>query len=174
MLRLLVVRKIVGDDLSHMEIVRKLKGKYRIENLLFLYFLNIFFRAQFVGIFVIIRNASAKHNSLQVQRFAKIFPVIVHAACKPESAVFGVDKNLNAIEDIAIGLMGIESFVTCYGIVGMVIFYHIVIYNDRQGATHYFFVGHCHYLPFGKYCYQFFNLSLRPEDIAAIGISSSE
>jgi hypothetical protein len=29
MLRLLVVRKIVGDDLSHMKIVRKLKGKYR-------------------------------------------------------------------------------------------------------------------------------------------------
>ena len=172
MLRLLVVWQIVTHHLAHVEIVRQLERKHRVVNLLLPYLVDILARTQLIGIFMIVRYASAEHYSLQVERLAQVLAVLVHTAGKTQPPVCRMDEHLYAVEDVAVGIVGAESLVARYLRIRMVVLHQIIIDYYRERAAHYLVVDNSHYLPFREYVYQLLYLGACPEHVAAVGIYS--
>ena len=97
MLGFLIVREIVAHHFTHVEVVAQLESQYGVVNLFLFYFIDILLRAYLVGVFMVIGNASAEHDGLQVQRFADFLAVFVHTACQTQSAVLRMDKNFDTV-----------------------------------------------------------------------------
>ena len=61
-----------------------------------------------------------------------------------------MDKDLDAILDIPLGRMGIESLLPRDLGIGMIVFLFIIFYNDRECTADYLFVDHSNNLSFGE------------------------
>ena len=174
MFRLLVVGQIVAHHLAHVEIVAQLERQHRVENLFLTHLRDIFLRAQLVGILMIVRYASAKHDGFQVQRLAQVLAVFIHTAGEAQSAVLRMDKHLYTIENIAVGIVGAECLVARHLCVSVVVFNKVVVDNQRQGAAHNFVVDNRYNLTLRKNVDQFLYLSTGPKHIAAVGVYARE
>ena len=123
---------------------------------------------------MVIGDAAAEHDGLQVQFLAQLLAVFVHAAGQAQATVVGVHEDLDAIEDVAFRIVRVEGFLAGHLGVGMVVLHLVIIHDDGEGATHDLFVHHGHDLPFGKDGDKFLDLLARPENVASVGIYASE
>ena len=165
MLRLLVVGQIVAHDAAHVEVVAQLERQHRVVYLARAYAFDIFLGSHLVGILVIVWYSSAEHDSLEIEFFAEFLAILVHASCQTQSAVVGMYEHFDAIEYVALGVVGVEGFVASHLRVGVVALHHIIINNNRQRASHYLVVDDYHHLSLGEYCDEFLDLSFCPEHV---------
>ena len=130
MFRLLVVGQIVADDTTHVEVVGQLESKYRVVYLSRAYLFYIFLRTHGVGIEVVVGYSTAKHDGLEVEFLTEFLAIFVHAASQSHATVVGMDKHLDAIKDIAVGVVSVERFVASDLCIGVVAFHLVVVNND--------------------------------------------
>ena len=76
-----------------------------------------------------------------------------------------MDKHLNAIENVALGVVGVECLVARYLRIGMVRLHQVVIDDDREGAAHNSIVDNNNNLSLREDGYEFLDLSLGPKHI---------
>ena len=167
-LGLLIIGKIVAHHLAHVEVVGELKGQHRVEDFLLLHLVYVLLRTELVSIFIVVGDTSAKHDCLQVQCFAKFLAVFIHAACQTQAAVLGMNKDFDAIKDVTLRIVGIESLLARNLSVGVVVLHIIVVHYYGKCTAHDFLVNHRHNLPLGKDSYQLFYLFVCPEHIASV------
>lgn len=96
---------------------------------------------------VVARYAPAKHYRLQVQLLAQLFTGIVKAAAQPQPPEVGVDKDLDAVEGIALRVVGIERIVAGDLFVRVRRLQVVGVDQDRQGYAYYLPVDLHHHLP---------------------------
>ena len=116
---------------------------------------------------MVVGNTATEHDGLQIEFLTELLAVFIHTAAQAKSPIVGMDKHLYPIEDIPIGVVGVEGFVARHLCVSMVAFHQVVVDNDTQRAAHDAVVGHDHHLPFGKYVDELFDLLMGPKHIAA-------
>ena len=165
MLRLLVVGQIVAHDAAHVEVVAQLERQHRVVYLARAYTFDIFLGSHLVGILVVVGYASAEHDCLKVEFLAEFLAIFVHTSSQTQSAVVGMYEHFDAIEYVALGVVGVEGFVASHLRVGVVALHHIIINNNRQRASHYLVVDDYHHLSLGEYCDEFLDLSFCPEHV---------
>ena len=165
-LRLLVVGQIVADDAAHVEIVAQLEVQHGVVDLARAHLLDILFWSHGVGVFVVVGDTPAKHDSLEIEFLAELLAILIHASAESETTVVGMDKHLDAIEDIAVGVVGVEGLVACHLCIGMVALDHVVVYDDAQRTAYDLSVGDDHHLSFGEDRNEFLDLRMGPELIA--------
>ena len=171
---LLVVGQVVAHHLAHVEVVGELEGQDGVVNLLLAHLVDVFLGAHLVGILVVVGDAAAEHDGLQVQFLAQFLAVFVHAAGQAQAPVVGVHEDLDAVKDVAFRIVRVEGFLAGHLGVGMVVLHLVIIHDDGEGATHDLFVHHGHDLPFGKDGDKFLDLLARPENVASVGIYAGE
>ena len=172
-LGLLVIGQIVADDAAHVEIIGQLEREHRVVDLARAYLLDIFLRAHGVGILVVVGYATAKHNGLQIELLTEFLAVFIHAASESQPAIVGMDKHLDAVEDVALRVVGVEGLVARYLGIGVVALYHIIVYDNREGTAYYLVVDHYHHLTLGEDGNERLDLLVGPEDIV-VGIDALE
>ena len=84
-----------------------------------------------------------------------------------------MDKHLDTIEDVAVGVVRVEGFVACHLSVGVVALDHVIVYDDAQCAADDLSVGDDHHLPFGEDGDELLDLSVSPE-LVAVAIDALE
>lgn len=170
---LLVAGQIVAYHTAHVEVVGQLEGEHGVVDLTTAHFLDVLLGAHLVGILVIVGYASAKHDGLEVELLAQLLAVFVHASGQSETTIVGVDEDLDAIEDVAVGIVGVEGFIACHLGIGVVALHHVVVDDDGEGAAHDLVVDDDDYLTFGKDGNELFDLRTCPENVR-VGINALE
>ena len=56
-----------------------------------------------------VRNPATEYDSFQIKFFTKFFPVIIKAPAQSQPPVFRPDENIYPIQDITIGIVGVET-----------------------------------------------------------------
>ena len=84
-----------------------------------------------------------------------------------------MDEHLDAIEDVAMRVMGVEGFVARDLGVGVVAFHHIIVDDDGEGAAHDLVIHDDDHLTFREDSNEFLDLCTSPEDIG-VGIDTLE
>ena len=148
-----------------MEVVRELEGQHRIVDLARTDLLDILLRTHPVGVLVIVGDAPPEHDRLQVELLAQLLAVVVHASRQTQPPVFGVDEDLDAVEDVALRIVRAEGFIARNLGVGVVALDHVVIDDDRESTAHDLVVHDRYDLPFGKDLDELVDLLTGPEDI---------
>lgn len=112
---LLVIGQIIADDTAHMEVVRQLEIEYRVVDLTRPHLFYILLRPHLIGILMIVWYASAEHYRFEVQFLTQLLTVDIHSAAQAQSSVVGMNKHLNAIENVSFRIMCVERLVavTC-------------------------------------------------------------
>ncbi|CDB11980.1 uncharacterized protein BN744_00363 [Bacteroides sp. CAG:633] len=174
MLRLLVVGQIVAHHLAYVEVVRQLEGEHRVVDFFLAHLVDVLLGAHLVGILVVVGDAASEHDGFQVQLLAKILAVFVHTACQTQSAILRMDEDFDAIQDITLGIVRVESLFARHLSIGVIVLHVVVIDDDREGAPHDFLVHYRHNLPFGEDADQFLDLLVCPEDVASVRIYTCE
>ena len=155
---LLVAGQIVAYHTAHVEVVGQLEGEHGVVDLTAAHFLDVLLGAHLVGILVIVGYASSKHDGLEVELLAQLLAIFVHASGQSEATIIGVDEDLDAIEDVAVGIVGVEGFIACHLGIGVVALHHVVVDDDGEGAAHDLVVDDDDYLTFGKDGNELFDL----------------
>ena len=161
--RLLVVGQVVGHDAPHVEVVRELEGQHRVVDLARADAVDVLLGTHPVGVLVVVGDAAAEHDRLEVELLAELLAVVVHASGQAQAAVVGVDEYLDAVEDVALGVVGREGLVAGDLCVGVVALDHVVIDDDREGAAHDPLADDRDDLPLGEDVDQFVDLLAGPE-----------
>ena len=174
MLGLFVVGQVVAHHLAHVEVVGELEGKHGVVDFLLAHLVDVFLGAHLVGILVVVGDAAAEHDGLQVELLAEVLAVFVHTAGQAKAAVLRMDEDLDAIEDIPFGVVGIERLLARHLGIGVVVLHVVIIDDDGKGAAHNLLVDHRHDLPLGEDAYQFLYLLVGPEDVASVRIDTGE
>ena len=162
---LLVVREVILHHAADVEVVGELEGEDRVVDFAAADLVDVFLRLHLVGILVVVRDASAEHDRLEVQFLAQLLAVFVHTAGEAQAAIFGMNEDLDAVEDVALGVVGVEGLVAGNFRVCVVAFHQVVIDDDGKGTTDDFVVHDRNDLSFGENSDELFNLLVRPEDI---------
>lgn len=90
MARLLVVGQVVGHDAPHVEVVRELEGQHRVVDLARADAVDVLLGTHPVGVLVVVGDAAAEHDRLEVELLAELLAVVVHASGQaPSPAVVG-------------------------------------------------------------------------------------
>ena len=163
MARLLVVGQVVGHDAPHVEVVRELEGQHRVVDLARADAVDVLLGTHPVGVLVVVGDAAAEHDRLEVELLAELLAVVVHASGQAQAAVVGVDEYLDAVEDVALGVVSREGLVAGDLCVGVVALDHVVIDDDREGAAHDPLADDRDDLPLGEDVDQFVDLLAGPE-----------
>ena len=129
-LGLFVVGQVVAHHLANVEVIGELEGEHGVINLLLAHLVDVFLGAHLVGIFVVVGDAAAEHDGLQVQLLAQLLAVFVHASGQTEAAVLRMDEDLDAVEDVTLGVVGVEGFLTRHLGIGVVVLHVVVVDND--------------------------------------------
>ena len=91
--------------------------------------------------------------------------VFVHTARQSQTTIVGMDKHLNAIENVALGVVGVECLVASHLRVGVVALHHVVVDDDGEGAADDFPVHADDHLTFREDGYELLDLCLCPEHV---------
>lgn len=151
----------------------QLEVEHRIIDLSRPYLFYILLRPHLVGVLMIIRNASAEHDSLEVQLLAEFLTVFVHTSAEAEAAVVGMDEHFDAVENVTFGIMGVECLVAGHLLIGVVVIHHVIVDDDAQCTAHDLIVSDAYHLTFWKDIYEFLDLFMCPENIV-IGVDTME
>ena len=161
----LVVREVILHHAADVEVVGELEGEDRVVDFAAADLVDVFLRLHLVGILVVVLDATAEHDSLEVALFAQLLAVFIHTAGEPQAAVVGMDEDLDAVEDVALGVVGVEGLVAGNFRVSVVAFHQVIIDDDGKGTADDFVVHDRNDLSFGENRDELFNLLVRPEDI---------
>ena len=74
--RLLVVGQVVAHDLAHVEVVRELEEQHRVVDFTLAHLVDVLLGAHLVGILVVVGQAPAEHDGLQVELLAELLAEI--------------------------------------------------------------------------------------------------
>ena len=74
-------------------------------------------------------------------------------------------EHFNAIENVAVGVMGIESLIACHLRVSVVVLHHVVVDDDAERASHNLVVGNDYHLPFREDGNKLFYLLVSPKHV---------
>ena len=173
-LGLFVVGQVVAHHLAHVEVVGELEGEHGVVDFLLAHLVDVFLGAHLVGILVVVGDAASEHDGLQVQLLAQLLTVFVHASGQTKAAVLRMDEDLDAVEDITLGVMGVEGFLARHLGIGVVVLHVVIIDDDGEGAAHNLLIDHRHDLSLGEDADQFLDLFVCPEDIASVRIDTGE
>ena len=114
---------------------------------------------------MIVRYASAKHDGLEVELFAELLAIFIHTARQSQSAIVGMYEHLNAIEYVAVGIVGVEGLVAGHLGISVVALDHVVVHNDGEGAAHNHVVNDDDHLAFRENRDEFLDLCPCPEHV---------
>ena len=59
-------------------------------------------------------------------------------------------EHLNAVENVALWVVGVEGFVACHLCVGVVALHHVIVDDDGERTAHNLVVDDNHYLTLGE------------------------
>ena len=79
-----------------------------------------------------------------------------------------MNKDFDAIENISLRIVSVESFLACNLGIGMIILYIVIIHYNGERTSHNFLINDCHYLSFGKDANQLFYLLVCPKNVTPV------
>ena len=122
---------------------------------------------------MIVRDSAAKHDGLQIEFLTQFLAVLVHTASQAQATIVWMNEHLDAIEDVAMRVMGVEGLVARDLGVGVVAFHHVIVDDDGEGAAHDLVIHDDDHLTFREDSNEFLDLCTSPEDIG-VGIDTLE
>ena len=118
----LVALEIVFKNANGVKIVGKLKVQNRIVDFALTYLFDVFLSRYFVCIPVVVGYAASKQNALEVEFFAQFLAIVVQSAAQAQTSEFRLNKYIDAVQYIALGIVGIEAVIAGYLFVSVALF----------------------------------------------------
>ena len=82
-------------------------------------------------------------------------------------------EDLDAVEYVSVGVVGVEGLVARHLGVGVVALHHVVVYDYAKRAAHYLVVDNRYHLSFGEDSDELLYLFARPEHVV-VGVDALE
>jgi hypothetical protein len=93
------------DDPPHLEIIGQLEGQDRIGHSR-TDLGHVLLRRHLVGNLVVTRDSPTDHDAAQVHLLAQFLARVIQPPSQAQRAVIGMDKDIDAVEHVTLGIMG--------------------------------------------------------------------
>lgn len=149
-----ILGQVLAQQPFYLEIVGQLEGENGVVNSFAVHFFDVLRRGQLVGMVAVINDTAAGQNGPQVETAAQLFARLVQPPAQAVATVFGVDKHIQAVEGIAVVVVGDGHAVGDEVVIGVGVGKPLVIHLHRQRHRHQLALVFNADLPLGELAYQ--------------------